>query len=350
MISTVLSFFFFCFISFTFSSTWNYITNTSELEYQLYLNISFFQHNRAQATSDVLNWINLHLEQESHPGVPYVDIELDDVLPYSRNESRYHITPDGQTVLRHRFGIAGNRTRNEVIWKIVDYNGTVSTEYVACASQWESRIKIEFDLTCDGNTTALSSYARMEMSQNVSIITAGDVNLYFPNFTAYYGLDDSYVLYLTKNTDYVKDCDARIAGEKAEFSQDLSYDNYNDYLNDYLPLTSSRPPDFSIKMDKEDVLDWEVAMMNARAVYDYMLFNCPYIVQENCTEIDSIIDDDGKKNGSGGDKFVDSTGFIFVIAGVALVMMILTISLMMIYRRSHKQKSSTATDALIDET
>ena len=309
---------------------WNYIDNTTELEYQLILNSSYFRTNRADATSTLYNWMDFNLEQMSHKGVPYVEVDLNDILPYSRNSTRFYLTPNGRPIIRHRFGISGNRTRNEVIWKIVDYNGSVTPEYMAPAPQYDYRYKIEFDLSCSSNTTAISSYARMSMNESVIIVTAGDVNTYFPNFTSYYGLNDSYLLYSKKYTQYIKDCDVKIDGDKAEFTVVLNYDNYMDYLNDYLPPSNTRKPEYSIKVDREDTQDWAKAMSNARAVFDYLLFYCPYIVPDNCTETNSFdfTDDD---NGSHNNDFGTMRIIILATCGSAVLILILSLIILRIF-------------------
>lgn len=322
------------------SSSWNYIDNTTELEYQLALNSSYFRTNRAGATSELYNWMDLHLEQMKPPGVPYVEVDLNDILPYSRNSTRFCLNPGEKWILRHRYGIAGNRTRNEVIWKITDYRGGVTPEYMAAASQWDYHYKVEYDLTCSSNTTAISSYARMDMNHTVVIITAGDANRYFPNFTDYYGVDPSHVLSSMTYTQYVKDCDVKIAGNKAEFTTVLNYDNYDDYLNDYLPPTSTRTPEDSIKVDKEDTVDWETAMLDAKKVFDYLLFYCPYMVQENCTEINSLEDLDEDGNGK---HQLGANGIILVVALVTVISVLVGITYG--YYRKRSKKGETLMDS-----
>jgi hypothetical protein len=327
------------------TKAWNYIDNTTELEYQLVLNASYFRSNRASSTSILYNWMDANLEQKSHKGVPHVDVDLNDILTYSRNSTRFHLSPNGRSIIRHRFGISGNRTRNEVIWKIVNYNGSFPPEVMMAAPQWDYRSKIEFDLTCTSNTTAISSYARLAMNETVVIVTAGDVNIYFPNFTAFYGLDPSFVFYTSNYTQYVKDCDIKIDGDKAEFSTTLNYDNYVDYLNDYLPPMNSRVPEYSIKVDKEDAEDWITAMSNARAVYDYLLFYSPYMVQDNCTEINSLLLDEsnGGDNSKKGIFGLGSMGIWIVVGASVCVVLFGTLTIYLLYYRRQPQRKKLIT-------
>jgi hypothetical protein len=302
------------------SAAWNYIDNTTSLECQFLLNASYFQSNRASATSTLLNWMYTNLDENNHKGVPHVDVYLDEVLPYSRNTTRFSLSPNGSAIIRHRLGISGNRTRNEVIWKVANYNGSFPPDYMKPAPQWDYSYKIEFDLTCMGNKTAISSYARMNMSQPVVIRTAGDVNTYFPNFTSFYNLDPSYIFNTTEYTQYVKDCNIKIAGDKAQFTTELNYDHYLDYLNDYLSPTNSRPSEFSIKVDKEDAKDWATAMSNARAVFDYLLFYSPYMLTEGCTEINTLPDQtsDGHHSNKGLFGLGSVVGIVILVVASAI--------------------------------
>jgi hypothetical protein len=52
-------------------------------------------------------------------------------------------------------------------------------------------------------------------------------------------VDPSLVLYTSHYTQYVKDCDIKIDGDKMEFSTTLN-DHFVDDLNDYLPPINFR--------------------------------------------------------------------------------------------------------------
>ncbi len=88
-------------------------------------------------------------------------------------------------------------------------------------------------------------------------------------------------------------------------------------------------------------------MANARLVFDYLLFYCPYMLNDNCTEINPFTDSDKKNKNKNNDGLPGATLIAIYVAGAVLFGLIFVSSLMYFVKQHAHQRSTTTGEALL---
>ena len=202
----------------------------TEYEGQIYLYAQFFAgpDSRGAPVDSLFGWLRANLSK-SGLDIVWAD-EYDNV--FTRNMTKYtHVAGSNSTVFKYReTGYEGDtKSQNDLIWKIHDAEPGMETSPMICSSTCQADDKVELNEYCNGRAPedVYSSYARLSYDEVVKqpIKSVRDVEVYFPGYGGYYGLDDAAPLYQTSfGVEHVVELEAVVSGRDVTFALVMIYD------------------------------------------------------------------------------------------------------------------------------